>query len=269
MVFYEIRKSMAEKQGQSVFRKFLRWNRRASCWFDRVMMPTYFQVHGQTAFQNEVAAPYVIKKDLVIYDVGGGSRPYITLNHKNKYDQTLVGLDIDAAELDAAPQGLYDEKIAVDLTQYQGKANADVIICQAALEHVHDNAKSFAAMTSILKPGGYLCIFTPSRHAIFARLNMMLPQELKKKILFKLFPHKAKGHDGFKAYYDQCTPDDFQKLAAQNGFEVVEIRAFYKSTYFEICFPIYVIWRLWQLLFKAIAGDNAAETFTMVLKKSG
>ena len=110
-------------------------------------------------------------------------------------------------------------------------------------------------------------MFMPSRHALFARLNLILPEIIKKKLLFVLFPHKAQGHDGFKAYYNQCTPKEFRKLASRNDFEVIEVRPYYISSYFQVFAPLYVLWRLWIMAFKKLAGENAAETFSMVLKK--
>ena len=264
---YELRKAVMKIQLQTLFRKFLRGNIVASRWFDNVFMPEYFIIQGNQAFQDNVAAPYIMQKDIVIYDMGGGSRPYVSPEMKIKNNQTIIGLDIDKDELESAPQGSYDKIITADLTQYVGAGDADLIICQAALEHVPDNEGSFCAIASTLKSGGVACIFTPSRNAIFARLNMMLPQSIKQKILFAVFPHKAKGHDGFKAYYDQCTPREFRELAEENKMDVIQLEPYFKSSYFEICFPLYIIWRLWIIGFKIIAGENAAETFSIVLKK--
>lgn len=256
-----------QKQPQSLLRRFLNANIAASRWFDRKFLPDYFAIHGNRAFKDDVAAPYVAQQNITIYDMGGGSRPYISPADKQKNNHTIIGLDIDKDELEAAPNGSYDKILATDLTQYIGHGDADLIICQAALEHVPDNTGSFRALATTLKPDGVACIFTPSRNAIFARLNMILPQQLKQKILFTLFPHKAEGHDGFKAYYNQCTPKQFRALAKENGLDVIELRPFFKSSYFEIFYPLYILWRLWILGFKAIAGENAAETFTVVLKK--
>lgn len=257
---------MNTTQHQSLFRKFLNWNIIASRAFDR-LLPEKYNLQGNSVFKTDVAYPYIQNKNITIYDVGGGSRPYISPLHKNEFEQKIIGIDIDEDELKSAPTGSYDDTVTADLCTYTGQGDGDLIICQATLEHTYDNSGTFKAFTSILKSGGYATIFTPSRNAIFARLNMVLPQKLKQKILFALFPHKAEGHDGFKAYYNQCTPRNFKQLANENDMDVIELRTYFKSTYFEIFFPAYIIWRLWILGFHLICGDQAAETFTLVLKK--
>jgi 2-polyprenyl-6-hydroxyphenyl methylase/3-demethylubiquinone-9 3-methyltransferase len=113
-----------------------------------------------------------------------------------------------------------------------------------------------------------VAIFVPSRNAVFARLNLLLPEPIKRFILFRIFPHKASGHEGFKAYYDRCTPRDFKAMAFRHGFKVDLERFYFTSSYFSFFTPLYVLWRLWLLMFHRIAGDQAAETFVMVLRKS-
>ena len=99
----------------------------------------------------------------------------------------MVGLDIDGKELSAAPDGLYDRTAAADITKYRGQGDADLVICQALLEHVHDTGRALEAIASILKPGGRALIFVPSRNAVYARLNLLLPENLKRRILFAFF----------------------------------------------------------------------------------
>jgi 2-polyprenyl-3-methyl-5-hydroxy-6-metoxy-1,4-benzoquinol methylase len=64
-----------------------------------------------------------------------------------------------------------------------------MLLCKAALEHVGDVEQAFAAFASILKPQGLALIWVPSRHAAFARLNMALPEKMKRNILFCFSAH--------------------------------------------------------------------------------
>jgi 2-polyprenyl-6-hydroxyphenyl methylase/3-demethylubiquinone-9 3-methyltransferase len=180
---------------------------------------------------------------------------------------TVVGLDIDAHELGQAPDGVYDETVCSDLAQYSGDGTADLVVCQALLEHVRDVPGAFRAIASILRPDGVALVFVPSRNALYARLNLMLPERLKRALLHGIFPH-TKRDQGFPAYYDNCTPRDFRRLAAEHGLFVREMRCYYRSSYFSFFFPAYVVWRAWLLLFHTLAGEQAAETFTVVLQKT-
>ena len=94
-----------------------------------------------------------------------------------------------------------------------------------------------------------------------------MPQALKERLLYALFPHKAEGHDGFRAYYDHCTPRDLEDLARMNGLLVEERRLFWISSYFSIFAPAYVAWRMIQGILYLLLSANAAETYIYVLKK--
>lgn len=198
---------------------------------------------------------------------GGGSRPYISAEQKQALGIRVVGIDISKKELLAAPDGSYDELVVGDLCGYIGPGEADYVICQSVMEHLQDNRGAMRALSSIAKPGGRILIFAPSRRALFARLNMMMPEALKRKLLFSLFPHKAEGHDGFKAYYDQCTPAEIEALAKTNGLKIEQRKLFWVSSYFKAFFPAYLAWRIYQAVYRVICVDQAAETFLYVLRR--
>jgi len=88
------------------------------------------------------------------------------------------------------------KKSARILPSFGGQGDADLIICQALLEHVKNVDQAFAAIASILKPGGLALIFVPSRNALYARLNLLLPQDLKRKSFMRFIP-KPVSHKDF------------------------------------------------------------------------
>jgi SAM-dependent methyltransferase len=232
--------------------------------FDR-FLPTEYQVDGNRDFLDNWIDSY-LKAGSVVYDIGGGKNPFVALEQKQRRRLCVVGLDIDGNELAASPPGVYDKTICADITQYRGQGQADLVVCQALLEHVKDTQAAIRAIASILKPGGTALIFLPSRNAIFARINLMLPQQLKRKILHAFFP-STKRNQGFPAYYDHCTPADFRRLAANSGLAVDLCRVYFCSSYFMFFFPLHLVWRIWQLIFRLFAGDQGAETFSLVLRK--
>jgi 2-polyprenyl-3-methyl-5-hydroxy-6-metoxy-1,4-benzoquinol methylase len=232
--------------------------------FDR-LLPALFRVDGNRDFVDSFA-PRHMAKGIRIYDVGSGRHPLLGQEQKATLRATVVGLDIDQNELAAAPSGCYDEAVCADVRSYRGNGDGDLVICQALLEHVNGVDQAFHAMASMLKPGGIAIVFVPSRNAVFARLNLALPAHLKRRLLFTIFPSAREGQ-GFKSYYDRCTPSDFRRLAAEAGLEVTEIVPYYTSSYFTFFFPLHVLWRLWVVGFRAAAGVQAAETFCMALRK--
>lgn len=175
-------------------------------------------------------------------------------------------MDIDQGELDRAPTGIYDRTICADIGCFYGAGDADLLICQAVLEHVRDVDGAFASIAGILKPGGRALIFVPSRNALYARLNLLLPQALKKRLLHAVYPKTREGQ-GFPSYYDQCTPRDFRRLAKKHNLVVEKESYHYISSYFSFFVPLYALWRLWILGYRALAGEQAAETFCMAFVK--
>lgn len=248
-----------------LMRKFINANIAMSKWFDQRFLPMPFCIDGNSDFIRNVAPPYLLRGSK-IYDVGGGKQPYISVDQKHALSLYVVGIDISQKELDRAPAGAYDETMCADITRVFGYGDGDVVICQAVLEHVRDTEKALASIASLLKPGGKALIFVPSRSAIFARLNILLPESIKRKLLHTIFPH-TKEAQGFPSYYDRCTPKEFLGMAKAN--QMAEIKAFYYyvSSYFSFFFPVYFIWRLWIVIFAALAGRQAAETFSLVLER--
>ena len=108
----------------------------------------------------------------------------------------------------------------------------------------------------------------PSRNAVFARLNLLLPTRLKRAILHGLYP-STRFRQGFPAHYDRCTPSGIRQLACGHHLVFAEERLYYMSSYFQVLFPLYLLWRLWILAYRYIGGADSAETFSVALRKSG
>lgn len=250
---------------KKLLRAFLEQNIKISRALDS-LLPERLRTDGNKYFVAHVV-PTVLERGMTVYDLGGGSNPCIRPELKQRLGLRVVGLDISVEELASAPQGAYDRTIAADLCTLRGAGDADLVICQATLEHVHDTPGAIRAIAETLAVGGRACIFAPSRNAAFARLNLLLPERVKTALLFSLFPHKATGHDGFKAFYDRCTPRDIEALARDNGLSVEQCHLFWFSSYFLILTPVYAVWRVAQCFAWLVLRNDAAETFAYVLGK--
>lgn len=229
------------------------------------LLPIKYRIDGHEDYVKSLVPKY-LTGNMTIYDIGGGKNPYLNPDKKKILRAKVVGLDIDMEELLQAPSGSYDEIICADITKFQGHREADLVICQAVLEHVQDVEIAFKSISNILKPGGLAILFVPSRVAVFARLNLILPQNLKKFLLYKFYPGSRKCQ-GFPSYYNKCTPNDFKNLANSNNFKLKDARFYYVSSYFSFFFPAYLGWRIWILIFHFFFKEQAAETFSVVLQK--
>jgi SAM-dependent methyltransferase len=249
----------------NAIRAFIEWNIRFSQKLDCWLVPERFRIDGNRDFIDNFASKYLCY-GLKVYDIGGGKWPYIDKETKDRLSLKVVGLDIDMIELSRAPKGLYDETVFADITSFSGDGTADLVICQALLEHVKDVSCAFASIASILKPGGRAVIFVPSRNAVFARLNVLLPERWKRWILFTIFPQTRSNH-GFASYYDHCTPSEFREISKRHALDEIDFSPYYQSTYFSFFFPAHLVWRLWVMWYWMMKGEQAAETFSFALAK--
>ena len=224
-----------------------------------------FAVDGASHF-GRVFVPAQVRPNMTVYDVGGGKHPFFGNEAKQRLGLKVYGIDITEQELKAAPLGAYDGMICRDICSYVGDGTADLVVCQAVLEHVNDTDAAVHALASLLKPGAAAVVFVPCGNALFARLNMILPEQWKRKILYTLFPKTQQVH-GFPAHYHRCTPRDFIALARVNNLQVETIQSYFMSAYFSFFLPAHVLWRIWQQLALCVVGDQACESFSVVLRK--
>jgi SAM-dependent methyltransferase len=234
--------------------------------FDERFIREPFHLDGNAHFL-EAFAPRHLPAGAVVYDIGGGKQPLIPVAKKRELGLKVIGLDIDCKELARAPSGAYDQVICADIQTYRGVGDADVVICQAVLEHVRSQRAAMEGVFSVLKPGGLALVWIPCRNACYARMNLALPESLKTRILFYVFP-EAEEAQGFPAYYDHCTPRQFRALIAEYQGLVVDERYYFRSWYFSFFLPMYVLWRLWVQMFYFVAGEEACESFSLAFRKN-
>jgi 2-polyprenyl-6-hydroxyphenyl methylase/3-demethylubiquinone-9 3-methyltransferase len=259
------RNKIATGHTGGIIRRFIAWNRTLSKKFDAVLVPRSWTVDGLKDYVHTVVPP-LVQPDSNICDVGGGKRPFVGLEIPKQKRQYITGIDIDKAELEAAPNGIYDQIFVSDIgaKQLPVKAStATLVICEAVLEHVQDNTQAIRNMAKITKKGGEIALFIPSRNALFAVINRYLPEKVKRKLLFSIFPEYEHAQR-FPAYYNHCTPKAMRKLLEQNGIEIAQVRCYYFSTYFSFFLPAHVFWRFYQLMSFLILRENAAESFSIV-----
>ena len=166
-----------------------------------------------------------------------------------------------------APPGAYDRLVCADVTRFRGSGDADLAICQAVLEHVNDTSAALRALASIVRPGGKVAIFVPCRNALFARLNLALPETTKRRMLFTLFPVRKEVHSGYPAVYHRCTPRLMSTDAGAAGLQLERLDVYWHSTYLSAFAPAWAAWRLWTLIMWAKGSREMCETFSLVLSR--
>lgn len=246
-----------------LFRKLIKSQVAMCRWLDARFFAD-MSVDGNGHYLREVDE--IVPDGSRVADVGGGKRPFFSAEAVMARNLRVTGIDIDADELAHAPPGAYHRSIVSPIERVEGPAVNDVVVAQSVLEHVVNGKNAIRGCASLLAGGGHLYTFCPNRHAWFAVLNRMLPEAMKRSILFSIFPEK-KEKQGFPAFYDGCTPRQMQRNIETAGLSVVVVRHFFVSSYFMFFFPLYLTWRLvnWPLM--KMWPDIFCETFMTVSVK--
>lgn len=228
------------------FRAFVRSQIAMSRALDRTLF-SRMSVDGNSYYISKIRQ--LVTQNARVADVGGGKQPLFSPDEVARRGLFITGIDIDKAELARAPQGAYQGVIVSSLESLRGPSDHDFVIAQSVLEHVQDGRDAIRGCASLLCQGGHLFTFCPNRYAWFAIINRLLPEGIKRKILFGVFPEKRDGQ-GFPALYDGCTPRRMQKNLEAAGLDVVRVEYFFVSSYFMFFFPLYLVWRLlnWPLM---------------------
>ena len=187
---------------------------------------------------------------LTVLDVGGGKRWQFQEERKNFTGIRLIALDPSADQLNANHDA--DEKIlfamGTDERAPLDDNSIDLVTSHMVLEHISNNNFTMREISRILKPGGTFISVMPSKFALFAMINQMLPSWLARKILFFFMP-ESKGFCGFRAYYDRTYYPAMQNLLKQYGFNDIEFFFNYsQSGYFSFFVPFALVSLLWDFL---------------------
>ncbi len=253
---------------RSLLRQFIDLNRKLSKIFDKYCVPSHWRIDGLQDYRESIM-PSLVAHAGVVHDVGGGKLPYLGTIIPKRRGQVLIGFDIDEDELKQAPKGVYDSWVVGDIGSKRlgkPKRKADVVVCQVVLEHVQDNTLSIKNMVANTKSGGTITLFVPSRNALFARINTVLPQGMKENMLFGIFP-EMRHAQGFPAYYHLCASSQMTQLLEDCSCEVIARKHYYQGHYFSFFLPLHVVWRLSQAISYLFLREDSADYFCLIATK--
>lgn len=248
--------------------RFVRANRRAARRIERAlghpsgfehspMLRRYIDIVADRA--NAMPSP-------VIVDLGAG-RQCLFASSLDADHATIIGIDISAdamARNDALDQRLVaraEDKLPL------GDESVDMVVSMSALEHIPRLEPTFREIHRVLKPGGWTIHVFPSRNAPFSLLNRLLPHGLTRRLLRALIPG-SDGIQGFRAYYDLCTPGEMERLIERTGFTVEETEwTSYQSDYYAFFLPFYLVSLAYDRLVQALRLRPLAATVVIAARK--
>lgn len=201
----------------------------------------------------------------VILDIGGGAKcpfsPYKPPGGR------IIVLDISPEQL--AKNRDADELILADATREipLPDASVDLVISQAVMEHLKFPKTFLYNSYRVLKPGGYGIHIFPSKFALFALINGLLPAALSRRVLFFFQTDWSQEAYGFPAYYRDCYYTGIKRLLHESGFKIKEIRCFhFQSHYFNFFLPLFMLSALYEIITFPI--KNLASYLLVIAQKS-
>jgi SAM-dependent methyltransferase len=232
--------------------KWGRWNT-AICDAIEDRLPESFTRSLLHLHELTVAEAVSARPGLRVVDIGGGANTPFATRLTKKNGMWLVGTDILADSL--RMNGALDARVASDACGgLPFKDNSiDVVSTRSVMEHLPSNSRFLDDCHRILKPGGLTFCVMPSRRAPFAWLNRLLPEDVKRRLLFTFFPEWREAC-GFLAHYDHCAWPEMVNCFTTAGFHVnrIEFR-YYQSIYFKFFVPLFLISLLYDLIIWMLA----------------
>lgn len=134
----------------------------------------------------------------------------------------VIGVDVDDVVL---TNPYMDETHVI---QPDGKINlpdnsVDVIVSYAVFEHIEDPVTAVKELNRVLKPGGWVCAWTPNKLGYVAVASSMVPNRLHAKVLRRIgMVGDAKGQRGdadvFPTFYRLNTLSAIDQFFTKVGF---------------------------------------------------
>ncbi|HYG73730.1 MAG TPA: methyltransferase domain-containing protein [Planctomycetota bacterium] len=247
-----------------MLRSIIRFNRKCSEWLSYRLPqnrpPDLFDDYIRTVIEKMNERP-----GLLVADVGGGRSCRFSAHRKTEPKARIVAIDISDEELKLNND--VDDKRVANIMQSLPfkKKEIDMLVSSSVLEHLEDIELFIANASRALNDNGWFIHLCPSKFASFSVINQLLPQALSKRIVHFIRPETV-GICGFPAHYNRCYPSAMKAMLTKHGFEPVEIRVSYFETYWDFCFPLFVLVSLYETL-AFYAGFKNLATYMLIVSR--
>jgi SAM-dependent methyltransferase len=131
----------------------------------------------------------------------------------------VCGIDGDTASLKR--NTILGNRASGDICSLPFRSGSfNLVTANMVVEHIENPPDILREIRRVLVPGGLLIIHTPNRKSYKIRLANAVPDRLKRLIIRHL--QNRANEDVYPTHYRMNTLEEQERLARQNGFEVVE-----------------------------------------------
>jgi SAM-dependent methyltransferase len=243
-----------------MLRRIVKWNRNAAKWLEEKYPKFFSGPSYKTELDDRIAREIEATKPQTILEVGGIDRPLLSRGNGYVY----IGLDIDEQP---TCYEIYDQFIVRSIEEPLD-LNADMIVSITLLEHVPNNSAAIRTMYAVLKPGGAMLHYLPSKWHPYSIALRLVGPKLQKRLIATLRPD-AVGVTGYPAFFNYCSPAEFEALLERQGFVDIKIISYYRATdYFAFFLPAYLAVALFENFCSSFNLRFFASGFVVSARKS-
>lgn len=194
--------------------------------YDKVLISLYPEIpvggftrdDEQVIFFSRVRS--LLSPDMTVLDYGAGTGMWSRLpdnykkrlmNLRNDCDK-VIGVDLDAG---IKENPWLDEAYVIDPSGQMQFPDEyfDMIISWAVFEHINDPVHAASELTRVLKPGGWICAWTPNKWGYVGIGARLIPNKYHNALLKILQKHSIRTEeDVFPTLYRMNTMKDIKKV---------------------------------------------------------
>ena len=169
----------------------------------------------------------LLRKDMTVLDFGAGRGIWAEIESGFKLDLTtlkskckrLIGADVDPVVLD---NPVVDEAVVLpaDGSIPLPDGSIDMVVSWAVFEHLTDPARAAGELHRILRPGGWICAWTPNRWSYVSVGARLIPNRFHARVLRYVHPTSRRQEcDVFPTFYKLNTLRELRRHFPTTHFE--------------------------------------------------
>jgi SAM-dependent methyltransferase len=169
----------------------------------------------------------LLRRDMTVLDFGAGRGIWAEIESGFRLDLTtlkgkckkVIGVDVDPIVVN---NPLVDEAIVLpdDGSIPLPDQSVDMIVSWAVFEHLEDPAHTTAELDRILRPGGWICSWTPNKWGYISIGARLIPNRFHTSVLRRIHPTSQRQEsDVFPTFYRINTLRELRRHFPTGHFE--------------------------------------------------
>jgi SAM-dependent methyltransferase len=226
--------------------------------YPEIKIAGFSRVDQRVIFFNQVNA--ILTPEMSVLDFGAGRGKWVDVEQGYKLELTtlrgkcreVIGADV-VEEVRENP--LVDSAVVIDPAEPLPFADDyfDLIVSWAVFEHV-ENAEAVAKeLARVLKPGGWLCAWTPSKWSYFAIAARMIPLRFHRRVI-RWTSSAREDKDVFPIAYKLNTMGAINRYFSQ--FDNCSYYYNGAPSYHANSMILARLWQLWMWLLPAVFSQQ-------------